>query len=148
MNWPAIEETLNEESRTLKVEYMTKTTELLVATKTCTTCMQCVNVCPKNALARPILVKGVKTTKLERLPVFNKPLKCVFCGVCMVFCPYKAISMKINGNKLSSTDLPLMKSKILPSLTTVKLGKVEVGDFGFTNPFFERIINCITKKSD
>jgi 4Fe-4S ferredoxin len=148
MNWPAIEDVLTDEMRSLKVEYITRKTELIVDTKKCTTCMQCVKVCPKAALAQPQLQRGVKVSKKERLPEVVKPVRCVFCGTCMVFCPYGAITMKLDGKVLSNEDLTLVKKKIIPRFQVVKLGKVELKEPGSTSAFFERAMAKITKKSD
>ncbi|HME51719.1 MAG TPA: 4Fe-4S binding protein [Candidatus Lokiarchaeia archaeon] len=148
MNWPEIVEITNDEVRTLKTGYITRSTDLTIDTKKCTTCMQCVRACPKGALAKPQLQKGVKTTKIERLPIVVKPVKCVFCGVCMTFCPYDAISMKLDGIPLAIEDLALVKKQYLPRLASVKLGKVELLDPGNTNPFFEKILERIGKKNE
>ncbi len=134
--------------RSLKIEYITRKTELIVDTKKCTTCMQCVRVCPKGALAQPQLQRGIKVSKKERLPELVKPVRCVFCGTCMAFCPYGAITMKLDGKILTIEDLDIIKKKVIPRFQSVNLGKVELVEPGSTSAFFERVMAKIAKKSD
>ncbi len=148
MNWPDVQDDLSDEYRSLKIEYITRKTELIVDVKKCTTCMQCVKVCPKSALIQPQLQRGVKVPKKDRLPLITKPVRCVFCGTCMVFCPYGAITMKLDGRILAINDLDLVKKNVIPRLQSVKLGKVELAEPGSKSAFFEKEMAKIAKKSD
>lgn len=146
MKWPVVEEKIIGAERILKVEYLTRTTELILNRKTCTACGQCIKACPKNALAKPYIPPGKKVNREERDPILPEPLKCVFCGVCMSVCPYKAITMKLDNKVLSSEDLQLSKAKIIPSIVTVKVGSIEIKEKDFTNDFWNKIVDRITIK--
>ena len=146
MKWPIVEEKIEGPNRTLRVEYLTRKTELILNRKICTACGQCIKACPKNALAKPIIPPGKKVNREERDPILPEPLKCVFCGVCMSVCPYKAITMKLDDKPMGLEDLPLSRAKIIPTITTVKVGSIEIKEKDFKNAFWNKIVDSITIK--
>jgi len=146
MKWPIIEETKEGNDRITKVEYYTRTTEMIFDVEECKICQQCVRVCPKEALSMPTFPKGVRVPRTERTPIFTDPIKCKFCGVCMALCPYSAISMKLNGNSLSVEDLGLSKAGVLPEIKEVKIRSVELKDPGFKTEFWDKITSKISPK--
>jgi 4Fe-4S ferredoxin len=146
MKWPLVDEIWKGSIRILRTEYLTRTTEIALDTDKCTTCNQCTKVCPKEALVAVKIVPGIKKTKLERVPTFPNPNKCVFCGICMSFCPYHAIEMRLDGQVLQYEDLPLVKGKILPKMNALKVGKVELADPAFTSTLFNRTLQKIEIK--
>jgi len=78
MKWPIVEESVSLSVRNTKVEYINRTTELMIDLNKCTSCYQCVKACPKDALVKPDIPKGKKVPKKERVPIFPEPLKCCF----------------------------------------------------------------------
>ena len=143
MKWPIVEESTSLSVRTTKIVYINRTTELMIDLNKCTSCYQCVKACPKDALFKPEIPKGKKVPKKERVPIFPEPLKCVFCGVCMIFCPFDAISMKLDGDVLNRDNLPLRLGNKLPEIERVKMRKIETKDENFHNEFFDKIIERI-----
>ena len=146
MKWPIIEEIWRGPIRILRTDYLTKMTEIALDTDKCTTCNQCTKVCPKDAITAVKIIPGVKKTKLERIPIFSSPNKCVFCGLCMSFCPYNAITMKEDGRQLEFEDLKLIQKNVIPKMTAVKVGKVELADTSFQSNLFKKIAEKIEIK--
>ena len=144
--WPIVEILKINEKRFVKLEYITRITEHIMDAEKCILCGQCVKVCPKQALERAPIKKGVKQSRYERMPYFKDPKKCVFCGICMIFCPSNAISMRLDGNLLSTEDLPIMKKNIIPKLVEVKPGKITPENPEFSSDLWNKIINSISLK--
>ncbi len=146
MKWPIVEESTSLSVRNTKIEYMNRTTELMIDLNKCTSCYQCVKACPKNALFKPEIPKGKKVPKKERVPIFPDPLKCVFCGVCLTLCPFDAISMKLNGGILDRDNLPLRIGNKIPEIKKIKMKKVELVNPEFKNEFWDKIMDRIQVK--
>ena len=148
MKWPIVEESVRLSVRNTKIEYINRTTELMIDLNKCTSCYQCVKACPKDALVKPDIPKGKKVPRKERVPIFPEPLKCVFCGVCLVFCPFDAIFMKQDGDILNRDNLPLRTSGKIPAIEKVKMRKVILKDeqSEFSNEFFDKILERIQVK--
>jgi ferredoxin len=146
MKYPLITENWKSDVRTLRVEYITRITELILDASKCTACRQCSKACPKEAIEMPKIIPGAKLTKMERLPTFPQPNKCVFCGACMWSCPYGAIGMKLDGQPLGIADLELVKRGVLPELTAMKVGKPELKNPDFKSNFFTKMLDRIEIK--
>ena len=58
MKWPIVEESVSLSVRNTKVEYINRTTELMIDLNKCTSCYQCVIACPNDALVKPEIFKG------------------------------------------------------------------------------------------
>jgi formate hydrogenlyase subunit 6/NADH:ubiquinone oxidoreductase subunit I len=139
MKWPLITETWEGPDRSTHVEYMTKKTTLTIDTAKCTTCKQCVKACPKGALVSPVIPRGVKVPKVERVPILPDAHKCVFCGVCLAVCPFDAVKMAVDGTPIPRAELPIIKEKLIPEFTSLKIGKAELADPNFKNAFWDTI---------
>jgi ferredoxin len=139
MKWPIITTSNRGLVHSVKWEYFTRTVEYQLDSELCTTCRQCVRVCPHNALEMPKIEKGAKVTKGQRVPFFPDPLKCVACGVCMALCPVKAISLAIDENTLAIPDLPIIKAQVFPTFKKIKVGSVELEDPAFKSVFWDKI---------
>ncbi len=144
MKWPLITQSNRGIVHSVKCEYYTRTTEFLLDSEKCTTCRQCVRVCPHQALQMPKIEKGAKITKGQRVPYFPDPLRCVICGVCMALCPVGAITLAIDGTLLLTADLPLVKSKVFPTFRKIKVGGVELENPKFHSVFWDKISPKLT----
>lgn len=151
MKWPIVSNTVRGSIRTTTVEYLQKTTSLRFNFENCKFCNQCVKACPKGALSSGVFDRNSPTMKLDRLPQLKDPLTCVYCGTCMIVCPFDAVHLAINEEILSKENLPLVQKKILPTFTELKIGKFVLSDDQFQSKYWDRIASKIvrvpTKKS-
>lgn len=128
MKWPIASRVLEMGNIIYQTDYVTVSNRLIIDTEKCTTCAQCVRVCPRGALERPAIPRGVRVPKRERIPVMAHPLKCVFCGLCAVMCPFGAISLAKDGKLMEKNEYPVVKTGRIPEITSVKVGKVEYNE--------------------
>ena len=144
--WPVYEEMFIQSQHIYRTTYVNRELELIINTKKCKTCKQCVKACPREALIMPQIPKGTKVSLEDRMPIMPSPSKCVHCGVCMILCPFNAISMKNDTHLVSPSDLNLISNGILPKFKTVKLRKVELVTEEFSNPFWLKVKQRIAEK--
>ncbi len=144
MKWPIVEEYWKGPIRTTEIDYLTRTNKIKLDTDICTACGQCIKACTKDVLVKPTIPKGTKVPKIQRIPAMEHPLKCVFCGICMALCPFKAISMEYNDIKVKIADLPLSKTGMLPEIQRVKIKKVELVNTEFKSAFWNKLMNRIS----
>lgn len=146
MKWPIIQKGEEGSVNVIKTEYLTKIVEMLLDKESCTVCQQCVRVCPKGAWELPKIPKGVRVPRSERVPIMPDPLKCKFCGICMVMCPYNSISMREDGQLKKLEELPLITAKKLPSFEKLRVGKFELREPDFSSDLWTKVVDRITIK--
>src|SRR6056297_1077262 len=144
MKFPIVTESWIGALRMTEMVYMTRKCVMIMDTDKCITCKQCMKVCPQGVLVQQEFPRKKRTTKMERIPYMENPRDCVFCGICEYFCPYDAIKLKIDGEKLDREDLPLFKKKILPKLSEIKVMKAIPEDSNFHNRLWDCLIDKIT----
>ncbi|MCP4761970.1 MAG: 4Fe-4S dicluster domain-containing protein [archaeon] len=144
--WPLTDEYWRGPVRITETEYLLRVNKIKLDTELCTACGQCIKACAKNVLVKPTNPKGIKVSKVQRIPIMPDPQKCVFCGLCMALCPFNAISMECDGQQIKVEDLPISKTGMLPVIQKVKVKRVELSNPDFTSEFWSKITDRIAAK--
>ena len=50
------------------------------------------------------------------IPEIYDPKKCVFCGTCVVMCPFSALTLKKDGEVIELNDIQIVKENVVPKL--------------------------------
>jgi NADH-quinone oxidoreductase subunit I len=50
------------------------------------------------------------------IPEVYDPKLCVFCGTCVVMCPFSALTIKKDGELIELNDIQIVKEKVVPKI--------------------------------
>ena len=78
MSFPKITRKIEKDQETVKIQFLTESSELILDRNKCVGCGKCVKVCPYEAIDME-----------DKLAVIND--KCTICAICIDSCPFEAI---------------------------------------------------------
>jgi len=113
-----------ETKRETKIErkFLSRYYSITLNKELCNGCGVCAEVCPKEAIKET-------PAKIEKGILVKKPTisfdtdNCIFCGECAVLCPLNALTMKIDGEEIST----IVKNEAFPSLLKgIKVSKEKI----------------------
>ncbi|MHA1149739.1 MAG: 4Fe-4S binding protein [Promethearchaeota archaeon] len=117
MSFPKITRKIEKDQETVKIQFLTESSELILDRNKCVGCGTCSRVCPKEAISRgPVGAARRFPNATDIIPEVYDPKKCVFCGTCVVMCPFSALTLKKDGEVLNLEDIPIVKQKAIPKL--------------------------------
>jgi hypothetical protein len=61
-------------------------------------------------------------------------------------CPFDAVKMVVDGTPIPRAEIPIIKEKIIPEFTSLKIGKVELADPNFKSAFWDKLLDKIIIK--
>jgi 4Fe-4S ferredoxin len=97
--------------------------ELILDKNKCTGCGICVRVCPKEAIQRGPIGAFKRFPEDLTTNLFYSD-KCVYCGLCVYLCPFSALTLKVNGNIIETSEIPIVQEKAVPNIN-FKIKKLE-----------------------
>ena len=124
MTFPKISKTIDDTVIEIEKKFLVEKHTLTLDRLKCTGCGQCSIVCPKE-----VINFGPASALYEENPNFLnsgvinsiKEEDCVYCGTCVYFCPFDALHLSKNGERVEIKDMQIDINRSIPTLKSEKV---------------------------